>query len=199
MLSKDQQRGMLFVISAPAGTGKSTLVSMLKKNNAEVVQSISCTTRAKRPGEKDGVDYHFLTEEVFREKVAKGEFLEHAEVFGSLYGTCRSQVEQQLQEGKDVILVIDTQGASRIRELEMPAVLIFITPPSKEELKRRLEERATEKSQELNQRLAQVEKEMAQMAIYDYQVENDELLEAYEILKSIIVAERHRIPNLKGE
>ena len=184
-------RGELFVISAPAGTGKTTLVQMLKEAFPErVTQSISCTTRKPRANEIDGYDYVFITEEAFEQRVKRGEFLEHATVFGHHYGTLKETVNKSLEEGKDVVLVIDTQGALALKK-NVEATFIFILPPSLEVLEKRLTSRKTESPESLKKRLKWAEHEIEQAKHYDYTIVNDALDEAFEALKSIVIAKHH--------
>lgn len=181
------KKGELVIVSAPAGTGKTTLVQMLKKEFPnEVIQSISCTTRKPRPGEVDGRDYVFLTETAFEERVKKGEFLEHATVFGHKYGTLKDAVEAQRSDGQHVILVIDTQGAMELKK-KTEALYIFIAPPSIETLEERLKNRKTESPETLKKRLKWAQFEMDQAKHYDYTIVNDDLETAYEALKNIII------------
>lgn len=183
----------LLIISAPAGTGKSTLVNMLKKELPSIAQSISYTTREKRKGEQDGKDYYFLSKEEFEAKIKEGDFLEYTSHYGHYYGTSKSHIEKLISEGKNVVLVIDTEGAKAIKALKVPAIFVFITPPSLDELKRRLKDRATEKDQDLQKRLEKVDEELEAVQYYDYHIENNNLQEAYNVLKSIVIAEEHRI------
>ncbi len=183
--------GRLFVLSAPAGTGKTTLINMLKNEFPEVIQSISFTTREKRKGEKDGVDYHFISKEEFREKLEEGDFLESAKVYENYYGTDRQWVETQLNKGKHVFLVIDTQGAQLIKE-QCLATSIFLFPPSMAELKERLTKRNTEKYKDRKERLEWSRGELEKAVQYDYHIVNDDLDIAYEVLKSIVIAEDHK-------
>lgn len=187
----NRSEGLIFVLSAPAGTGKTTLVKMLKEEFSCVTGSVSCTTRAPRPDEVEGRDYHFLSKEAFEAKIAAGDFLEHANVFGNYYGTSREYVLKKQQEGKHVILVIDTQGAMQIKG-KIPAVFVFVSPPSLEELKVRLTKRKTESEEVIAQRLSWAEKEMAQAKHYDYQIINEDLDIAYAVLRSIVIAEENR-------
>lgn len=185
-------KGQLIIISAPAGTGKTTLVHMLK--NAfpkQVTQSISCTTRNPRRGEIDGRDYVFLTKEAFEKRIKRGDFLEHARVFGDYYGTLKEMVANQQARGKDVILVIDTQGALELKK-KVKATFIFIAPPSTEILEERLRNRKTESPDTLKKRLKWAKHEIKQAKYYDYTIVNDDLETTYEALKSIIIAKKHR-------
>jgi len=189
----NMNKGFAIVVSAPAGTGKTTLVRMLIDEFPEVfTQSISCTTRPPRQGEVDGKDYVFLTESAFQKRIDRGEFLEHAQVFDHQYGTLSETVDQQRSSGKHVILVIDTQGALAIRG-KLKALFVFVAPPSIETLKERLEKRQTESEEVIQKRLAWAQYEMDQAVHYDYRIMNDDLNTAYQVLKSIVIAEEHRI------
>ncbi len=184
-------KGLVFVISAPAGTGKTTLVRMLIEEFNRVVESISFTTRPPRPNEVPGRDYYFISPEEFEGKIAQGEFLEYAKVFGNYYGTSRKFVESQQEKGKHVILVIDTQGALQLKG-KINAVFIFISPPSLEELRFRLHRRKLDTEEAMEHRLSWAEKEMALSSRYDYHIVNDHLKTAYDALRSILIAEEHR-------
>ena len=170
--------GTLFVVSAPSGAGKGTLIRRLLGELDGIVFSVSWTTRAPRPGERDGVDYHFCDEATFREKVRRGEFLEWAEVHGHLYGTGRAEVEARLAEGLDVLLDIDVQGAAQVRASGFPATFVFILPPSPEVLAARLRGRGTESEESLRRRLADARDEMPHWREFDWLVLNDDLAEA---------------------
>lgn len=185
------RKGLIFVISAPAGTGKTTLVRMLREEFHNVVESISFTTRPPRPNEVPGRDYNYITLSEFKQKIKEKEFLEYAEVFHNFYGTSKKFVEGQLEKGKHVILVIDTQGALQLVE-ELEAVFVFISPPSLEELRARLYRRRSETEEVIETRLSWAEKEMALAANYDYHIVNDHLKTAYDALRSILIAEEHR-------
>ena len=185
------KEGLVFVISAPAGTGKTTLVRMLQKEFPCIVESISYTTRKPRYSEQPGVDYFFVSEEEFDQKLKEGEFLEYATVFNHFYGTSKLFVESQQRLGKHVILVIDTQGALQLKG-RYDATFIFISPPSIEELRLRLYGRKTETDQAIEHRLSWAEKEMALANHYDYHIINEDLHTAYAVLRSIIIAEEHR-------
>ncbi len=173
---------MLFVVSAPSGTGKTTLVDMLTKEFPNIVRSVSLTTRSPRLGERDGVDYHFVSKEIFAEHALRDDFLEHAEVFGYRYGTSKEFVEREESRGNHVILVIDTQGAKQVMKKNR-GVFIFISPPSRKEQRSRLEKRSTESEEMMNLRL---EWDEAEAALYNYQIVNRDLGRAYEELKGII-------------
>jgi len=183
-------KGLLFIVSAPAGTGKTTLVEQLVHECPNVVRGITCTTRKPRPHEENGRDYFFLTEAEFQKK--EKDFLEQATVFGYHYGTERAWVEKTLSAGKHVILVIDTQGAMSVKE-KIESIAIFLSPPSWDELRRRLKARGTESPESLEKRMARAREELEMISHYDYHIVNDQLLEAYTVLKSIVIAEQHRI------
>jgi guanylate kinase len=186
------KRGLIFVVSAPAGTGKTTLVRMLTSELSRVVESVSFTTRAPRALEVPGRDYHFVSVPEFESRLKEGEFLEHAKVFDSYYGTSRKLVEKQLAAGKHIVLIIDTQGALQLKG-KIEAVFIFISPPNPDELRKRLSARSSESPAAIEQRLSWAAKEMALIASYDYHIVNEELDMAYLALKSIVIAEEHRI------
>ena len=185
------KRGLIFVVSAPAGTGKTTLVRMLTEEFPCVVESVSFTTRKMRPKEVEGKDYHFIADSVFEEKIAKGEFLEHARVFGHYYGTSKRAVEKELEKGRHVALVIDTQGAMQLKTL-IKAIYIFICPPDLEELKKRLHGRKSDTDEAIETRLSWARKELETAKEYDYLIINEDLQTAYKILRSICIAEEHR-------
>lgn len=185
------KKGLVFVVSAPAGTGKTTLVRMLLEEFHQVVESVSFTTRPPRPNEIPGRDYHFISSEEFKQKIAEGEFIESANVFGNYYGTSRKFVEAQQEKGKHVVLVIDTQGALQLRG-QIDAVFIFISPPSIEELRARLYRRRSETEEAIEHRLSWAEKEIALAEKYDYHIVNDNLKTAYDVLRSILIAEEHK-------
>jgi guanylate kinase len=185
-------QGLVFVVSAPAGTGKTTLVRMLTDEFDCVVESVSYTTRKIRPNEIEGRDYHFISEEEFQKMASAGEFLESAQVFGNYYGTSQRAVHKWVKEGKHVVLVVDTQGAELLRP-KLKAVYIFIRPPNFEELKKRLHGRQSETHDSISTRLSWAEKEMEAAKGYDYQIVNENLKLTYEIFRSIFIAEEHRI------
>lgn len=179
-------------MSAPAGTGKTTLIEKFACEYPSVVRSVSFTTRKPRTGENPGVDYHFLSKGEFEEKIAAGEFLEYVELYGDYYGTSKKWVEEQISKGKHVFLVIDTQGASLLKE-KIKTISIFLKPPSYMELEKRLRARNTETEESVEERLAWSKKEMEEEKNYNYQIINDNIDTAYEVLKSIVIAEEHRL------
>jgi guanylate kinase len=183
-------RGSLFIVSAPSGAGKTSLVAALVAQMPNVCISVSHTTRAMRPGEEEGVNYHFTDRESFLRLVADGRFLEHAEVFGNLYGTSADWVEQKLAEGLDVILEIDWQGAVQVRHLVPEATSIFILPPSLTELEKRLRGRGQDDDAVIAHRLSGAQEEMAHYAEFDYLVVNDTFDHALGDLKAILHASR---------
>jgi len=185
------KKGLLFIMSAPAGTGKTTLIKMLQNEFPQVIQSISFTTRKPREGEMDGIDYFFIDENEFQKKITAEDFLEYVKLYDTYYGTSIRWVRDKIDEGKHVFLVIDTQGAKQLRG-RLPATYIFIRPPSIETLRERLVKRGTETSEMVAKRLAWAESEMKAVAEYDYQIINDDLNTAYEELRAILIAESHR-------
>lgn len=186
-------RGICFVVSAPAGTGKTTLARKLIDEFDSVALSVSSTTRKARPGEIADQDYHFLTTEEFEERINKRGFLEYAKVFGNYYGTSKQQVEDKLAKGQHVILVIDTQGAVQLRDEGYRAVFVFISPPSLDELKQRLINRKTDSPASIEERLSWARQEMTMADHYDYHIINDDLDTAYDVLRSILIAEEHKL------
>lgn len=187
--------GTLFVLSAPSGAGKTSLVKALLESTDNLCVSISHTTRAMRPGEVNGVNYHFVSVEGFRAMLDESDFLEHAEVFGNYYGTSRSFVEQTLRSGKDVILEIDWQGAQQIRRLFPESISLFILPPSREALESRLRGRGQDAEAIIQQRLSKAQEEMSHYVEYDYLVINDQFNVALAELRAVIEASRLRILN----
>lgn len=186
-------RGTLFIVSAPSGAGKTSLVAALVEALPNVRISVSHTTRPIRPGEQDGVNYHFTDRDTFLQKVGEGRFLEHAEVFGNLYGTSADWVDATLNSGEDVILEIDWQGAEQVRHLVPGAASIFILPPSLAELESRLRGRGQDDDQVIAQRLAGAQAEMAHYAEFDYLVVNDDFNHALTDLTAILRSHRLRI------
>lgn len=191
----ETKEGLVFIVSAPAGTGKTTLVQRLAQEFPSIIASISYTTRQPREGEIHGVHYHFITDSEFKAKIACEDFLEYVELYGTYYGTSREWIKEQQRQGKHVILVIDTQGALQLKG-QLSAVSIFIRPPSLEILRQRLVLRQTESAEMIERRLewARIELEAARQ--YDYQLINDHLETAYQVFKSIFIAESHRTHNL---
>lgn len=193
--------GRLFVISAPSGAGKTTLLKRVMTQLEGVVFSISHTTRTPRPGEQDGIDYRFISREKFIKMIGQGLFLEYAEVHNNLYGTSIGAIGAQLEEGLDVILDIDVQGAALLRQQkQLPATHIFISPPDLAELEKRLRGRGTESEDVIQLRLKNSAVEMRAAGEYEYLVINEKIDEAAQLLAAIIMAERaraHRLPSGK--
>lgn len=186
-------RGLLFIVSAPSGAGKTTLVEHLVAQVPHLHLSRSYTSRAARPGEADGVDYNFVTRERFDAMVAAGEFLESADVFGNLYGTRAADTEAALAAGDDVVLVIDVQGARQVRRQGLEASTVFVMPPSQAVLEARLRGRSKDSEEAIQRRLRVARDEVAAFAEYDYVVFNDELPTAVDRLRAIVLAERARL------
>ncbi len=186
--------GKLFIVAAPSGAGKSTLVNALLAREPGIVLSISHTTRAPRAGDVDGVQYHFVDRARFEAMIARGEFLEHAEVFGNYYGTSRSAVEPMLATGRDVLLEIDWQGAAQVRRAMPGCVSIFILPPSRGELERRLRARATDSEATIGKRLAASRGELRHAGEFDCIVVNDDFEDAVAALQAIVHAARAERP-----
>lgn len=188
------RNGLLFVVSAPSGTGKTTLVEHLVREVPALKMSRSYTSRAVRNGECHGVDYNFVTRARFEEMVAGDEFLEWADVFGNLYGTRRTDTEQLLAQGEDVVLVIDVQGARQVRRRQMlPTISIFVLPPSYDILEQRLRGRCNDAEEAIERRLTAARDEVAAFIEYDYVVVNDDLELCVDRLRSIVFAERARL------
>ena len=190
--SRSGQRGLLFVVSAPSGTGKTTVVEHLVEVCPELVQSRSYTSRERRSGETDGVDYNFVSRPEFEGMVARGEFLEWADVFGNLYGTSRRETDARLDAGSDVVLVIDVQGARQVRQRMRDAGAVFVLPPSFEALERRLRGRSQDSSGAIARRLETARSEVEAVREYDYVVVNDELDRCVSEICAIVTAERAR-------
>ncbi|PLV55537.1 guanylate kinase [Thermotoga sp. SG1] len=186
-------KGQLFVICGPSGAGKTSIIKEVLKRIDNVVFSVSCTTRPKRPHEVDGEDYFFITEEEFLRRVEKGEFLEWARVHRHLYGTPRSFVETHIAEGKDVILDIDVQGALSVKKNYPNAVFVYIAPPSYSDLKERILARGTEREADILVRLENAKWELMFMDEFDYIVINDDLQRAIETVLAILTAERSKV------
>jgi guanylate kinase len=188
----NSQRGLLFIVSAPSGTGKTTLVERLVQVLPNLRLSRSYTSRVARPGERDGVDYNFISRQDFQQRIARGEFLEWADVFGNYYGTCGVDVERCLSEGQDVVLVIDVQGARQVKARQVDHTAIFVLPPSFQVLEQRLRGRSKDTEDQMQRRLATSRAEAASYVDYDYVVVNDTLEPTVVRLREIIAAERSR-------
>lgn len=192
-----KREGIIFILSAPSGAGKTTLINGLLEIYPEMSLSVSCTTRERRRGEVAGRDYHFVSEKKFVQMRAREEFAEWANVHGYFYGTPRRPLERNVYRGRDILLDIDVQGARKIKALYREAVSIFLVPPSWQELERRLALRGTDGRESIRQRLENARREMRQIMRYDYFVVNREIREALESLRSIVAAERLRISRVK--
>ena len=187
------RRGLLFVVSAPSGTGKTTVVERLTQVTPDLALSRSYTSRAIRQGEADGIDYNFITRARFEDMIAANAFLEWADVFGNLYGTCGEDAERELAAGRDLVLVIDVQGARQVRSRCSGTVGIFVLPPSYAVLEQRLRGRSKDSEEAMQRRLATARAEVAAFVEYDYVVVNDELDACVERLRAIVSAERARL------
>ena len=186
-------RGLLFIVSAPSGTGKTTLVEKLVQRIPNLCLSRSYTSRAARAGEQDGVDYNFISRQRFEEMTAAGEFLEWADVFGNYYGTRAADTERCLGSGQDLVLVIDVQGARQVRGSGISSIGIFVLPPSAQILEQRLRGRSKDSEAAIRKRLEVACGEVGEFAAYEYVVVNDELDAAVERLRAIVLAERARV------
>jgi guanylate kinase len=191
--ARPARRGLLFVVSAPSGTGKTTVVERLVQIVPDLGLSRSYTSRPARPGESDGVDYNFITRARFEDMVASQAFLEWADVFGNLYGTGADDAERELSAGRDLVLVIDVQGARQVRVRCVDTVNIFVLPPSFDVLEQRLRGRSKDSEEAMQRRLATARAEVAAFVEYDYVVVNDELEACVDRLRSIVMAERARL------
>ena len=185
-------KGRLIVFSAPSGCGKGTMLEEILKDKSFAI-SISATTRAPREGEKDGVNYHFLTREDFEQRIADGKFIEHAEYCQNLYGTLSSEVDGRLEQGLNVILEIEPQGAMKIREKRPDAIFIFVVPPSVNELRRRLKKRGTETDEVIEERVSKAAWEISQAEKYDYVIVNDALEDAISDFFAVIRGEQLKV------
>ena len=194
----EARKGMLLVISGASGTGKGTVIKELMEHDDSLVFSVSATTRSPRPGEENGREYYFISEEEFARRVENDEFIEYAPVFAHHYGTLRSEVSRRLAQGQNVVLDIDVQGVHQISENRPDAIRVFMMPPSLAELERRLRGRHTDDEQKICERLAQARRECALAYTYDYIVINDDPDVAAKELDAIITAECCRYPDRKN-
>jgi guanylate kinase len=186
-----QRRGLMLVLSSPSGAGKTTLSRQLLDNDPHIQLSVSCTTRQKRPGERDGIDYRFIDTITFRGMIERKEFLEYAEVFGNYYGTPRKPVDEALSAGRDMLFDIDWQGTQQLQEKgREDLVTVFILPPSTRDLEKRLLTRAQDSKDVVAQRMAKAADEMSHYAEYDYVVVNRDIGTSLNSIKSILTAER---------
>ena len=194
---KQKKQGQLIVVSGPSGAGKDTIISKVAEQNKKVWISVSATSRKPRKGEEEGVNYFFLTKEEFEEKVKEDYFLEYAEYAGNYYGTPKEKIIEKLNKGIDVILVIEIQGAMKIKELVPEALFIFIMPPSEKVLLKRLSNRKTEDKEKIEERFNIAYKEINEVTKYNYVVVNDDLEEAISKVESIIKAEKCRVDRIE--
>ena len=185
-----QRRGLLFVLSSPSGAGKSTIARMLLETDEGIAMSVSATTRPIRPGEADGEDYHFVSDERFDAMVAGQEFLEWANVFGHRYGTLKQEVMSVIEGGRDVLLDIDWQGTQQLKQVDPDIVRVFILPPSMNELRRRLTHRGTDSDDVIRQRMDRAAAEISHWAEYDYVLINNDAEKCRELVHNILKAER---------
>jgi guanylate kinase len=194
----NKKRGLLFIVSAPSGTGKTTLVERLVHRIPNLCLSRSYTSRGTRPGEQDGVDYNFINRARFEEMAGNGEFLEWADVFGNYYGTCEADTERCLANGQDLVLVIDVQGARQVRNSGIESIGVFVLPPSAATLEQRLRGRSKDSEEEIRKRLEAAGREVTEFATYEYVVVNDELDGAVDRLRAIVLAERARVKAMRA-
>jgi guanylate kinase len=187
--------GNLYIVTAPSGAGKSSLVKALLEADPGIKLSVSYTTRAPRPGEENGVHYHFVSVEAFQAMLGNGDFLESAEVYGNYYGTSQPWIEDQMRAGHDILLEIDWQGAAQVRKLFPEAVSLFILPPSLSELRRRLEGRGQDSAEVIDRRVAAAQEDVSHAYSADYLVVNDDFATALADLQTIVRAQRLAIRN----
>lgn len=191
-------KGLLVVVSGPSGVGKGTICNALRSQYEDLVYSVSATTRLMREGEVEGVNYFFLSKEDFQEKIAAGAFLEWAEVYGNFYGTPKWVIDAELTAGNNVLLEIDMQGALQVKKAYPESVLVFILPPSEEELAKRLSGRGTDSAEVIAKRLACWQQEKAMLKHYDYAVVNDTVAQAVEKISRIITAEECSVKRMEN-
>jgi len=192
-------KGNLFVVSSPSGAGKSSLISALLAKHADMKVSVSHTTRAPRPGEVDGVHYHFTDVATFKRLIQEDEFYEWAEVFGNYYGTSKSAINEQLEQGIDVFLDIDWQGAEQMRKLVPNIITLFILPPSKQELESRLNKRGQDSQEVIGGRMAQAKSEMSHYNEYDFVMVNDDFEQTLVDFEQIVLSHRLKIDNQQSK
>ncbi|MCR5485885.1 MAG: guanylate kinase [Clostridiales bacterium] len=197
-MSENKRKGLLIVLSAPSGCGKDTVLASLDGKIDNFRRSVSMTTRKKRDGETDGLDYYFVTPEYFLERLSRGQILEHTNYNGNYYGTPKTTVDEWLKNGDTVILKIEVEGAKNIRSLYPDSVSIFLVPPSMSSLEKRLRKRNSDSDEEIQSRLTIAQNEMKNAVNYDYIVVNDKLETAVEDICAIINAERHRTSRSKN-
>lgn len=191
------KKGVLLVVSAPAGCGKDTILEKVLERDKNIFYSVSATSRAMRPGEKDGVSYYFKTREEFEQMINSGELLEYTEYCGNYYGTPKKAVMDMLEQGKDVVLKIEIEGAANIKRIFPEAVMVFILPPSMNELDRRLHKRGTEDEETIKKRLLTAKKELEAAQAYDFAIVNGDLDEAVDSFMSVVKGQRFTIDRMK--
>ena len=194
---KNKKQGQLIVVSAPSGAGKDTIVKELVKRNKNFWISVSATSRKPRKGEKEGIDYYFLSQKDFKEKIKEGFFLEYTKYADNYYGTPKKYIKDHLDQGKDVILIIEIEGAANVKEMLPESLLIFIMPPSIKELVRRLKIRGTEDNEKIIKRFHKTYKEINEVTKYNYVVVNDNIDDAAEKIEAIIKAEKCRVDRIE--
>ena len=192
-------KGLLIVLSGPSGTGKGTVCKALLKKRKDISLSVSCTTRKPRPGETDGVSYFFKSREEFESLIKQNEFLEYADVFSNYYGTPKSFVDAEIEQGKDVLLEIDVQGALKVKAAYPQGVYIFLVPPSMEELENRIRSRGTETAEQIEVRLGKASAEMKLMRKYDYRIVNENVDDVVCWIEAIMTAEKLRVFRYEDE
>lgn len=192
-----KKRGLLIVVSGPSGAGKDSVCNLVKESNSNLWISVSCTSRGIRNGEVDGVNYYYLTRDEFEKKIENHDFLEYAIYNDNYYGTPIDKIEEKLNNGFDVVLVIEVEGALKVKKLYPDAVFIFILPPSMEELKNRLIKRGTESPDKILKRFKTAYREINEISKYNYVIVNDDLREAVKKMESIIISERSRVDRIE--
>ena len=197
-ISSSMDKGLIIVLSAPSGTGKSSICRHLLKAHPEIGFSVSYTSRKPRPDETEGKDYHFISRQDFHERIGRGEFVEWVENYGNFYGTSANAIECALKDGKDLLLDIEPRGAQAIKKRFPDAVFVFVLPPSLEELLRRLEKRGHETQEAIKKRFAQAESELREVLWYDYVIFNEDLETAIDQMMAIYTAEKCKTSRLRG-